>query len=144
MLQTVKSLFRKKKKKAFIPIYNIHSYLQRSQIYNHFLKAFFCCWWFFQIRMSRSIKMRRKKRQLVSEDFLLETATGNRENRTLGKSLLGTTSCRSCAVPPNSVRPAAALYTRLFTDSFEFDTSNTWYEERRKRRLLRCAPSCEP
>lgn len=88
--------------------------------------------------------MRRKKRQLVSEDFLLETATGNRENRTLGKSLLGTTSCRSCAVPPNSVRPAAALYTRLFTDSFEFDTSNTWYEERRKRRLLRCAPSCEP
>lgn len=29
------------KKKAFIPIYNIHSYLQRSQIYNHFLKASF-------------------------------------------------------------------------------------------------------
>lgn len=37
MLQAVKSLFRKK---AFVPIYNIHSYLQRSQIYNHFLKAF--------------------------------------------------------------------------------------------------------
>lgn len=56
----------------------------------------------------------------VSEDFLLETATGDRENRTLGKLLLGTTSCSSCAVPPNSVRPAAALYTRLFTDALAF------------------------
>lgn len=44
MLQAVKSLFRKK---AFVPIYNIHSYLQRSQIYNHFLKAFFFVFLFF-------------------------------------------------------------------------------------------------
>lgn len=82
--------------------------------------------------------MRRKKRQLVSEDFLLETATGNRENRILEKSLLGTTFC-SCAVPPNSVRPTAALYTRLFTDPLESDASDTWSEERCKRRLLRDA-----
>lgn len=133
-------------KKAFIPIYNIHSYLQRSQIYNHFLKAFFFCrwWWFFQIRMSRSIKMRRKKRQLICEDFLLETATGNRENRILEESLLGTTFCSSCAVHPNSVCPITALYTRLFTDPFEFNASNTWHEERRKRRLFWCLLSCEP
>lgn len=83
--------------------------------------------------------MRRKKRQLVSEDFLLETATGNRENRILEKSLLGTTFCSSCAVPPNSVRPTAALYTRLFTDPLESDASDTWSEERCKRRLLRDA-----
>lgn len=97
MLQTVKSLFRKK---------GLYTYLQYTQLLakksdlQPFSKSlFFCWWWFFQIRMSRSIKMRRKKRQLVSEDFLLETATGNRENGILEKSLLGTTSCSSCAVP---------------------------------------------
>lgn len=66
MLQAVKSLFRKK---AFIPIYNIHSYLQRSQIYNHFLKALFCCW-FFQIRMSSSIKMTYKKKTNRTKQWL--------------------------------------------------------------------------
>lgn len=65
MLQAVKSLFKKKKKKAFIPIYNIHSYLQRSQIYSHFLKAFFVgVVGFFQIRMKNSTKMRCKKGEL--------------------------------------------------------------------------------
>lgn len=135
MLQTVKSLFRKK---------GLYTYLQYTQLLakksdlQPFSKSlFFCWWWFFQIRMSRSIKMRRKKRQLVSEDFLLETATGNRENGILEKSLLGTTSCSSCAVPRTVSAPTAALCTRLFTDPTEFDASNTWYEERRKRRLLR-------
>lgn len=135
MLQTVKSLFRKK---------GLYTYLQYTQLLakksdlQPFSKSlFFCCWWwFFQIRMSRSIKMRRKKRQLICEDFLLETATGNRENRILEESLLGTTFCSSCAVHPNSVCPITALYTRLFTDPFEFNASNTWHEERRKRRLF--------
>lgn len=71
MLQAVKSLFRKK---AFVPIYNIHSYLQRSQIYNYFLKAFFfffCSRWFFQIRMRSSTKMRRKKRAVNTWGFSL-------------------------------------------------------------------------
>lgn len=121
MLQAVKSLFRKK---AFIPIYNIHSYLQRSQIYNHFLKAFVCCW-FFQIRISSFTKMRHKKRQLISEDFLLETAIVNRENRILEMLLLGATSFSSCAVQLNIVCPFTVLYTRLFSDPFEFNTPNT-------------------
>lgn len=75
MLQAVKSLFRKK---AFVPIYNIHSYLQRSQIYNHFLKAFFffvfCFFggrrWFFQIRMSSSTEMRGAGRTVNRADPL--------------------------------------------------------------------------
>lgn len=88
--------------------------------------------------------MRRKKRQLISEDFLLETAIGNRENGILEESLLRTTFCSSCAVHPHSVRPMTTLHTRLLTDPFEFNASNTWHEERQKRRLFRCLPSYEP
>lgn len=70
MLQAVKSLFRKKRPLYLFTIYTVN--LQRSQIYNYFLKAFFFfCRWFFQIRMSSSIKMRCKKRQLIGEDFSL-------------------------------------------------------------------------
>lgn len=72
MLQAVKSLFRKK---AFIPIYNIHSYLQRSQIYNHFLKALFCCWFFHKDEQlyKNDIQKKNKQNKTVTEDFPLET-----------------------------------------------------------------------
>lgn len=69
--------------------------------------------------------MRHKKRQLISEDFLLETAIVNRENRILEMLLLGATSFSSCAVQLNIVCPFTVLYTRLFSDPFEFNTPNT-------------------
>lgn len=74
MLQAVKSLFRKK---AFIPIYNIHSYLQGSQIYNHFLKAFFFLLLVFPNKDEQLYKndthIHTQKKQWLSEDFPLET-----------------------------------------------------------------------
>lgn len=90
--------------------------------------------------MSRSIKMRRKKSQLISEDFLLETATGNRESGILEKSLRGTTCRSSGAAPPEGVRPLTALYTRFFADPSESNAPNTRYEERQKRRLASMPP----
>lgn len=106
MLQAVKSLFRKK---AFVPIYNIHSYLQRSQIYNRFLKAFF---FFVVVDFSNwgwvALQKRdARKEQLIREDFLLETATvkGESDIETL---LLGTTSSSRQVLPICTV-PAPRL-----------------------------------
>lgn len=86
--------------------------------------------------MSSSTKMRRKKRQLISEDFLLETAIVNRENQKLKMLLLQTTSYSSCAVHLNSVCPSTVLYTCLFNDPFEINPSHTWYEEMCKQSLF--------
>lgn len=69
--------------------------------------------------------MRHKKRQLIREDFLLETAIVNRENWTSEMLLLGATSFSSCAVQLNIVCPFTVLYTRLFSDPFEFNTPDT-------------------
>lgn len=68
MLQAVRSLFRKK---------GLYTYLQYTQLLakesdlQPFSKSLFCFCWFFQIRMNSSIKMRCRKRQLLSEDFSL-------------------------------------------------------------------------
>lgn len=90
--------------------------------------------------MSSSTKMRRKKRQLISEDFLLETAIVNRENQKSKMLLLQTTSYSSCAVHLNSVCPSTVLYTCLFNDPFEINPSHTWYEEMCKQSLFWCLP----
>lgn len=87
--------------------------------------------------------MRHKKRQLISEGFLLETATVNRENRTLEMLLLGATSHSSCAVQLNAVCPLIVLYNCVLNDPFEFHAPNMWYEGLCKRRLFRSLLSYE-
>lgn len=77
-----------------------------------------------------------QEKTVIKRIFLLETATVIRENWILKTSLLGTTSYSSCAVHLNSVCPGTLLYTRLFNDPFEFNTSTTRYEEMCKRRLF--------
>lgn len=106
MLQAVKSLFRKK---AFVPIYNIHSYLQRSQIYNHFLKAFL---FFLVVDFSNRgwvalQKRDARKEQVTREDFLLETAIVKGESDT-ELLLPGTTSSSQQVLLPCTV-PAPRL-----------------------------------
>lgn len=122
-------------KKAFIPIYNIHSYLQRSQIYNHFLKAFFCCCFCFVGFPNKDGEFYKNEMQeeLSSEGLYLEPATVTRENRTTKTPLLGN------ALPlwavDQSICPVTALYTHFSSDPFQFNDSNMC-EEMCKRRLF--------